>query len=501
MTGQGALWQRETEAIDLYDWQQDAIEGLRENIRRGTMNQVLAAPTGSGKTVMASYLVHECYAKGKCAAFVADRNALVDQTSETFDRYGIPHSVIQGDHWRTDWDMPIQVVSPHTISRRKKWPDADLIIVDECHTLYKTTTDRIKARDTITIGLTATPFTRGMGKMYDAVVTVRTTNQLIADGYLAPYRIFAASEPNMDGVKVNSFGEWAEKEASSRSMEIVGDVVEQYLRHAAGQKFIAFGVDTKHCAEIQRQFMEAGIVCGLYTYHTSDEERADMIRDFRERDSYLQGLISVSALAKGFDNPAVECVIIARPLRKSLAEHIQIIGRGLRVDPNNPDKVCTILDHAGNTVRFWGPMNHFFGFGADELDMGGRKEKKKAEAREKEPMKCPKCAHVHDPRPACPMCGHEYPRKSTVLHVAGELSELTGLPAGSADDRQATYSGLLFIAHSRGYSEGWAAHKYKERFGAWPNGLAKVKDMPSAALLKWVQSRLIAWAKAQGKAA
>jgi DNA repair protein RadD len=232
------LFAVDSRAITLYPWQAEAVEALRTNIRAGTRNQILAAPTGSGKTVVGSYLIDECLTKGKRAVFVCDRIPLIDQTSRTFDEYGIRHGVIQADHWRyRPWER-IQVASSQTLARRK-WPDdLALIVVDECHTVHKTVAQRIAERDCITIGLSATPFTKGLGKLYDSVVTVRTLNQLTADGYLAPYRVWAASEPDMSGAKVVA-GEWTEKEAESRAMPIIGDIVSEYLKHAAGTKFIA----------------------------------------------------------------------------------------------------------------------------------------------------------------------------------------------------------------------------------------------------------------------
>lgn len=490
----------EVDDIELYPWQAEAVEALRDGIRRRTMNQVLAAPTGSGKTTMAAYLIREAKRKGSRAVFIADRTNLIDQTSALFDRYGISHGVIQADHWRKDRGKLVQVASAQTLGRRG-WPDTDLIVVDECHSLYANVTARIARRDVPVIGLSATPFTRGLGKLYDGVVTVRTTRQLLADGYLAPYRIFAASEPDMDGVKTDHKGEWDKRETETRAMPIIGDLVTEYLKHCEGKKFIAFGVNVAHCEEIQRRFMAAGVQCGLYTYHTGPDARQAMLRDFAERDGYLMGLVSVAALAKGFDAPCVEAVILARPLRNGFADHIQMIGRALRRDPENPPKIATILDHAGNCVRFWDRMNDFFENGVSELDDGRKKEKKaKAEKAERQPAKCPKCAHVHPPRPMCPACGFEYPRRSRVETVAGTLSELTGLPAGTDSDRQAIYSGLLYIALERGYAEGWAAHKYKERFGSWPNGLEKMPAPPPRALTNWVRSRMIAWAKGRAKA-
>lgn len=483
-----------TSDINLYGWQGEAVDGLRANIRNGVRNQLLSSPTGSGKTTIAAYLIDACERKGQRAVFVCDRIPLINQTSETFDRFGISHGVIQGNHWRNQPWKKIQVASAQTLARRA-WPtDVDLIVVDEAHTIHRSVTERIGRRDCVTIGLTATPFTRGMGLHYDAVVNVRTLNQLTEDGYLAPFRVFAASEPDMQGVTVSRYGEWDEKETAQRALPVIGDIVSEYLKHAAGRHFIAFGVTIAHCEEIQRQMMAAGVVCGLYTSHTTDTEREQLLRDFRPG-GHVQGLVSVAALAKGFDAPWVDVVIMARPLRKSLAEHIQILGRGLRKDPANPEKVCTVLDHAGNMLRFWGQMHDFFANGATELDDGKPKPKKKAEPKEREPVKCPKCAAVHKPAPLCVACGHEYPRRSHIEHVAGTLSELTGLLAGSGDDRQSVYSQLLYMARSRGYSEGWAAHKYKERFGVWPNGLAKTEAEPTPKLRNWVRSLMIAYSK------
>lgn len=480
--------------IILRDYQNQAIDALRANIRAGIKNQILSASTGAGKTICAAYLLRECSEKFKRAIFVADRISLIDQTSATLDAYGIAHGVIQGDHWRCRPYERIQVASAQTLARRK-WPDADLIIVDEAHGLSRTVTERIKTRDTVVIGLTATPFTKGLGKFYDAVVSVTTTNKLIADKFLVPYRIFAASEPDMEGVKVTA-GEWGDNDAAERAMPIVGDCVAEYLKHGEGRKFIAFGCNVAHCQELQRQFMAAGVMCDLYTYHTGDEARAEMVREFRKPDSYIRGLISVSALAKGFDVPDVGVVIMARPLRSSLAEHIQILGRGLRIHPDKED--CIILDHSGNCQRFWTPMQEFFEHGADDLDDGKPKPKKKQRTQaDDEAFRCPKCACLHARAPHCPSCGHIYSRPSQIQHVAGELVEMEGKRGVTREEKQQFYSELLGVAKQRGYASGWVAHKYRDKFQVWPRGLEDTPREPSASTLSWVRSRAIAWAKSK----
>lgn len=493
--------------LELRNYQIDSVEGLRALIRRGIRNIILSVPTGGGKTVIASYLTAECYGKpGKRVVFVADRIALIDQTSATFDRYGIPHGVFQGDNPRyRPWER-VQVASAQTIAKRG-WPEADLIIVDECHAIQTTVAERLAGRDTIVIGLTATPMTRGLGKLYDGIVTTITTNELIAgplldDGtrdkpYLVPFRVYAASAPDMTGAK-SVAGEWTDKDAAERSMPIIGDCVAEYLRYGAGKKFIAFGCNVEHCEEMQRQFATAGVISELYTYRTDDAARSELVEEFRKPDSRVRGLISVSALSKGFDVSDVEVIIMARPLKSSLAEHIQILGRGLRIHPGKTE--CIVLDHSGNCVRFWGAMHHFLANGVTELDDGAKAERKKPVESEKKPVTCPNCAHVHDPLPACPSCGHVYKRKQSLKHAPGTLHEVAGAakPAGpTRQDMREFYAQLNHIALEKGYLTGWVANKFKDKFGSWPDYKDAVVMQPTPEVLRWVKSRQIAFARAK----
>jgi DNA repair protein RadD len=406
-------------AISLRDYQDASISGLRSNIKAGVKNQILLAPTGAGKTVLGAYLLNEAHGKMRRAVFVCDRISLVNQTSATLDHYGIPHGVLQAQHWRyKPWER-IQVASAATLARRG-WPEVDLVLVDECHSLVKNTIERISKRDVITIGLTATPFSKGLGKHYDAMVGVTTTNQLIKQKFLVPFRVFAASEPDMTGAKVVA-GEWSESEAADRAMPIIGDCVIEYLKHGANKKFIAFGCNVAHATEMKKQFADAGVICELYTYREGDEFRTEVVDEFRKPDSYIRGLISVSALSKGFDVSDVEVIIMARPLKSSLAEHIQILGRGLRI--HDGKESCLILDHAGNCMRFWDAMSEFFETGRVELDDGKPKKAVKKKPKDRHATKCPVCHHIHECA-ICPSCGHTAERKSGVTHVAGTLKEM-----------------------------------------------------------------------------
>jgi DNA repair protein RadD len=408
--------------VDLRGYQADAFNQARELIRAGKRRILIVAPTGSGKTVLASALMEMTKEKGNRATFVVDRLSLIDQTSATFDRYGLKHGVVQGQHFRWAPHHQIQVCSVQTLAKRN-WPESDVDVFDEAHVLHAAHKKRMELDDSIIIGLTATPFTKGLANHFDAVINVTTTRKLIDEGWLSPYRIYSCTEPDMTGVKVKSTGEWDDTESSKKALEVVGDVVAEYLKHGQNRKFICSGVDTNHVEELARQFMASGIQVATYTYKDRVEDRSEVTKEFRKPDSCIRGLITVTAASRGFDVPDVSCIIMARPLRKSLAEHIQLFGRGLRIADGKTD--CLVLDHSGNAARFFNRCETFFDEGAGALDDGNKPEKKKKEDKEEaEPMKCPTCRALHSPSPVCPWCGHEYPRRESVRHVPGSLKEL-----------------------------------------------------------------------------
>lgn len=453
--------------IELRDYQRAAFDAAREFIRQGKRRVLINAPTGSGKTVLASALMEMVREKGNRANFVVDRLSLIQQTSDTFFRYGLDHGVVQSSHPLYRPSLGIQLCSVQTLSRRG-WPESHVDVFDEAHVLHATHKARIEQGGSIVIGLTATPFTKGLGKFFDAVVNVTTTRKLIEDGWLAPYRIFSCAEPDMTGVAVKSTGEWDDTQASKKALEVVGDVVQEYLKHGDGRKFICSAVDTVHVEELQRQFLSAGINVATYTYKDKEDDRAETTAEFRKPGSLIRGLITVTAASRGFDVPDVSCVIMARPLRKSLAEHIQLFGRGLRIAEGKTD--CLVLDHSGNCARFFADCEDFFDNGIDGLDDGKPKEKKKAEKAEVEPVKCPSCRALHRPAPFCPVCGHEYPKRAAVQHVPGTLKELI---AGGHHRELTRNLWPQVMAYCLERREGDAARRqalaiYRDMTGDWP---------------------------------
>lgn len=487
--------------VELRDYQLQAVEAARQAIREGKKRILVCAPTGAGKTVIGSYLTEASQQKGARSTFVVDRLSLVNQTSETFFRYGITHGVIQADHPLFRPSMLAQVCSVQTLARRR-WPESQLDLIDEAHVLHETVKRRMTETSGVVIGLTATPFTKGLGKFFDCIINVTTTNRLIEHGWLVPYRIFACAEPDMTGVRVVA-GEFEEKETSKRALQVVGDVVAEYLRLGEGRKFICSAVDTAHVEELARQFIAAGINVATYTYKDSVDDRDDVVAEFRKPDSTIRGLITVTAASRGFDVADIGCVIMARPLRKSHAEHIQLWGRGLRISPSTGKVDCLVLDHSGNCARFWNDTMEFFENGWAELDDGKKKEKKKPEKKPLEPMKCPSCHSLHNPAPTCPVCGHQYPRKQSVEHVPGTLKELLAGGNRSQLTRE-LWPQIVHYARARRGDNGkkMALALYHQMTGQWPKGdfESTAPREPSGEVLRKITAMNIAWARGRARA-
>lgn len=416
--------------IVLRDYQANAIDALRDNIRGGRRRLILCAGTGAGKTICAAHLLKEASRKASYALFIVDRVALVNQTSEVMDDYGVEHGVIQGINRRWSPREHVQICSAQTLARRGLPREPDLIIVDEAHCQYEATLNLMKRYPcAVKVGLTATPFTKGMGQHWDGMVNVIPTRQLIDGGYLIEPKIYIAKSPDEAEFSRNSFGEFSDESAASAGIKIVGDVVKEWeaktQEHFGGPaKTIVFSPTVEHGRELCAAFAAAGYNFQQISYLDKDDAaRAEKIAEFRRPDSIIHGLVSCGVLTKGFDVPDVRIGVSCKPYRKSLSSHMQEIGRVMRTIPGE-DKKALWLDHSGNFERFALDMYDVWENGPGELD---KAEKRDSVARERDPQTrekvvCPECSGGLRGN-TCMSCGWERPARSHIHAVEGELRE------------------------------------------------------------------------------
>lgn len=480
--------------------QASAIDLLKQSLFSGRRRPLLQLPTGAGKTVIATAIVEGALRKGKRVLFCVPALSLIDQTVAAFESDGISSfdiGVMQGGHLRTSPACPVQVASVQTLQRRKL-PETDVVLIDEAHRMFEFVNgwmmDPAWARIPF-VGLSATPWTKGLGKYYDDLLIAATTQELIDAGYLSPFRVFAPSHPDLSGVKTvaGDYHEGQLAEAMQRG-SLVADVVDTWLQRAERRPTLCFAVDRAHAKHLQQKFEEAGVPCGYIDAYTEPGTRA-LIRDQLHAGT-LQVVCNVGCLTTGVDWD-VRCISLARPTKSEML-YVQIIGRGLRTAPGKAD--CLVLDHSDTTLRL--------GFVTDiqhETLHDGRERQAKEAQQTPLPKECPKCAYLKPARvTVCPSCGFkpEHMPKGIACDD-GELVELTPRKLNtdsSWDEKVQFIAELRGFALERGYKEGWAAHKYQEKFGVWPND-PRVKyaapKPPSAPVRSWIKSRQIAFAKAR----
>ena len=465
----------------LRPYQDQAIAKIREQFALGRQRVMLQLPTGGGKTAIAADMLRRAITHGKHCLFVCDRLELIDQASERFDFEGIPHGIIQADHPRYEPHQPLQVCSIQTLNRRKL-PEFQLCVIDEAHVIHRAHI-RLMESGAKFVGLSATPFAKGLGKHFDSLVVGATTEELIGQGYLVRPRVWAPSQPDLTKVRTVA-GDYDEKQLAEASdkAELVGDIVKHWFNLAQGRPTIVFAVNIAHSVHIVNEFKAAGVNARHLDAYTPKSERKNIIGRFKSGE--IQILSSVDILTKGFDYPGASALIMARPT-KSLMLYIQQAGRVLRIAEGKSDAI--ILDHAGNTERH--------GFVTDPLpttlDMGDKSVNGKREKPEAKPTKCPKCFFVKAPKVhICPNCGFKPARQSKIAVEDRDLIEINRVI-----DKQFVYSQLVAIAKERGYQSGWADWKYKSYTGVWPRGLSKVPIVPTDDMRRWVKHQNIKYAK------
>jgi len=408
-------------------------------------------------------IANEAIQRGKRALFVCDRTTLINQTSETADRYGMTdHGIIQAKHWRRNSSAPFQIASVQTLGKRGFWPRADVVIIDEAHTQYKPWVEFVQHTDAAVIGLSATPFSAGLGKIFSNLVNAISMHELTVSGVLVPLQIRSCTRTDMTGAATVG-GEWTDKAAEERGMKIIGDVVTEWQKFGEGRKTIVFGSTIAHCEELSNQFNAAGIFSAVFTSHTSASDRKMLLDEYRKEDSALRILVSVEALAKGFDVPDVGCVVDCRPLRKSLSTAIQMWGRGLRSSPETGKKDCILLDHSGNIVRFMEDFVDLYYNGLGALDDGEKLDKKIRKDDDYESKGCPSCGFKPFIK-RCISCGYERKTESLVEHISGESVEIVlGKKVLASDSRnmwdQVCAYAKVYSSPDKQYWRAWNLYK------------------------------------------
>ena len=504
-----------SEAPILRPFQCEAVEKIESTIAEGGRRPIVVAPTGSGKTVIASEYTRREVAKYKRVLFVAHRREIITQTSDKLTANGVYHGVIlAGEERQLRPQAMVQVASIQTLHARAMrsssmlMPLADIIIIDEAHHVRAKTYQAIIEHypGAVVLGLTATPCRgdgRGLGNIFDSMIECPQVADLIKLGFLVGSRVYAPVIPDLRGVRTEK-GDYVVGQLAHRmnTDELVGDVVSHWLKYGERRKTVVFAVDVAHSVHIKNEFVNAGVRAEHLDGNTSIEDREAILARLASGETEV--VCNCMVLTEGWDMPPVSCCILARPT-KQMGLFRQMIGRILRPAEGKTDAI--VLDHSGAVYRHGLPED----FVEWTLDVDGRAENPTQEARardKRELRECPSCKVLMSV-PPCYACGWmPAPTRGRYEEFAdGELGLVEGgrtqSPQYDPVTRQQWLGMFKSICAERNYKLGWVKHKYEEKFGfatTWDVVHQVPAVEPSPECRSWVRSRMIAYAKAQEKA-
>jgi len=492
--------------IELRPYQLTAITDAARRRR-----PLIVAPTGSGKTVIAAELIRR--AENKHVLYLAHRRELIHQARDKLAEFGMFAGVMLAGEQRHAM-RGVQVASIQTLWSRcirgsTELPPADIVFIDEAHHCRAETYRKIidSYPDAQIIGLTATPCRRdgrGLGGTFGALIECPQVHELIEGGYLVKTRVYAPSTPDLRGIRVRQ-GDYIESELAARvdRPELVGDIVTHWHRLAEQRKTVVFATSVAHSIHLCDEFCKSGVKAKHIDGKTPKDERDFILKQLTYAEIDL--VTNCMVLTEGWDQPDVACCVLARPT-KSMGLFRQMAGRVLRPAPGKVDAL--ILDHAGAVFMH--------GFVDDPviwtLDPDSKADTPANVARGLSPssqglIECSQCSAVRTAGKPCPECGFLPQRPGEYLHVRdGELVHVDHSGHQhpnqySADQRRDFHRMLVKIGIERGYKSGWAAHKFKERFGHWPADRIVPPLEPSPEVRAWDRHCRIKYAKAMHKAA
>lgn len=457
--------------IVLRDYQESCIQSLRSSYAHGHRAPLLVAPTGSGKTVMFSYIVQQAALRDKRCMILVHRAELFEQVSEMLAEFNVPHGLIAAGR-PMDRRAQNHVASVFTLTRRlEQIAPPDLVIADEAHhaiggsswgkciAYWREHNPKMHI-----LGVTATPERlsgEGLGETFDDLILGPITGELIESGALCRYRLFAPSTVDTSTMHMRA-GDFARGDAQAAvdKPAIIGNVIEHYAKHLNGAPAVCFCVSVEHAEMMAERFRAAGFKSVCIDGSMDRHIRRKVIADLRR--GAINVLTSCEVISEGLDVPGLHGAILLRPTW-SLALHLQQIGRVLR--PCAGKDAAIILDHVGNTRRLGLPDD------PRNWTLAGNATGQREAGENTAIRQCPACYAV-SPAAAqkCRECGAVFPiDPRTIAEAEGELTEIEiakmKREARKEQAQAENYDTLVALGRMRGYKspEGWAKHLLEAR--------------------------------------
>lgn len=402
----------------LRPYQKNNIKDIFSEFKKGKKKVIYQLPTGGGKTLTASELIHFFVENNKPyeALFFVHRVELLEQFKKSFqsqfDDYEV--GVIDRYSRMKRFDLNVNVAMIETAKRRLKknsnffGKNVRLLIIDEAHNSnFDDIMDYFP--NALVIGLTATPTRQSkknpLNLHYNSIVCGPKIQELIEQNSLLPNKTYVI-DTGIDYSKIKKtagdynagaiFDEY-------KNEKYVRNVVKAYIDKCERKKTIIFNSNVAHSQLVNDAFIRAGFYSKHLDGSMKKEDRKAVLQWFEITPNAI--LNNVGVLTAGFDEPTICNVIMNRPTT-SLALWLQCTGRGSR--PSFGKDYFNIIDLGGNAQRL-GDWSHPHDW-ADIFYNAKYKVGGEGEA----PIKiCPECScALHISVMKCTACGFEFVKKT-----------------------------------------------------------------------------------------
>ena len=375
-------------------YQQIAVNRTVETIANGQNRILLVMATGTGKTYTAFQIIHRLWKSGakKRILFLADRNALIDQTKRgDFKHFKDKMTVVK--HRQIDKSFEIYLALYQGLSGTDEAANVykqfsrdffDLIVIDECH--RGSAKEDSAWREILTyfqnathIGLTATPKetneVSNIEYFGDPIYTY-SLKQGIDDGFLAPYRVVRITL-NVDAEgwrpeqgKTDKDGNPIEDRIYNRRdfdrnlviderTDWVAQKLTEFLKgYDRFAKSIVFCVDIDHAERMRTALARhnSDLVAENHKYimqitGDNDEGKRELDNFINPEEKYPVIATTSELMTTGVDAQTCKVIVLDSNIN-SMTKFKQIIGRGTRINEEYGKLYFTILDFRNATDLF-----------------------------------------------------------------------------------------------------------------------------------------------------
>ena len=378
-------------------YQQIAINRTVEAIAKGQNRILLVMATGTGKTYTAFQIIHRLWKSGakKRILFLADRNALIDQTKKgDFRHFKDKMTVIRKKHIDKSYEIYLALYQGLTNYDEDK--DAykefssdffDLIVIDEAHrgsasedSSWREILDYFSSATQI--GLTATPKeTKTISNIeyFGESVYTYTLKEGIDDGFLAPYKVLRVGlnvdledyEPEI-GKKDKDGNEIEQRIYNRKDFDrslvidertyMVAQRVTEFLKATDRfSKTIIFCTDIDHASRMRSAIanLNSDLVAKNSKYvmqitGDNDEGKRELDNFINPQETYPVIATTSKLMTTGVDAQTCKLIVLDSNIG-SMTEFKQIIGRGTRINEEYGKTFFTIMDFRGATDKFADP--------------------------------------------------------------------------------------------------------------------------------------------------